>query len=455
MLFESFWSALGRDWRTPFLALAGLRKGRASLKQDLAEASDIEVVTLPFDQTVIDYIRAWRSKGGTTALVTASDQRFATMIARHLDLFDEAYGSDGKLNLKGDRKRSFLEGRFGAGGFAYMGDAASDLLVWQSASKAITVNASAKLRSEAERVCPDAEHLEAGAETPRAFVRALRPHQWVKNTLVFVPMLAAHQLDAPTFTMSMMAFLCFSLFASSVYLLNDLVDLSSDRVHPRKKFRPFAAGSASITHGTWMVIAILLLGVSLAAFIKLPFLLVMVGYAMMTTAYSLILKRIVVVDICILAGLYTCRILAGGFATGISLSVWLLAFSVFFFLSLAAVKRQGELVDSARRGVLSTTGRGYHVDDLPIISMIAIGAGYASVLVMILYVNSPAVMELYASPETLWGVSIALLYWITRTVMVAHRGRMHDDPVVFAMTDRVSQVTLLVIVGFVVAGALV
>ena len=196
------------------------------------------------------------------------------------------------------------------------------------------------------------------------------------------------------------------------------------------------------------------MGGLLAVNISPEFLLAMAAYYLLTSAYSLHLKRRIVIDICVLAGLYTARIIAGAVATGIPLSVWLLAFSVFFFLSLAAVKRQAELIDSVERGNLEASGRGYHVDDLPIISMIAIGAGYVSVLVMVLYVNSPAVVELYANPEALWGVSAVLLYWITRTVMVAHRGRMHDDPVIYAAKDRISQFCFLTILAFVLGGAL-
>jgi 4-hydroxybenzoate polyprenyltransferase len=254
--------------------------------------------------------------------------------------------------------------------------------------------------------------------------------------------------------LSLLAFICFSVVASSVYVLNDLLDLAADRAHPRKKNRPFASGSIPIAHGTWMAAGLLLLGAALAVSISVDFLLAMAAYYLLTTAYSLHLKRRIVIDICVLAGLYTARIIAGGVATGIPLSVWLLAFSVFFFLSLAAVKRQAELIDSAERGNLKANGRGYHVDDLPIISMIAIGAGYVSVLVMTLYVNSPAVVQLYAHPEALWGVCGVLLYWITRTVMVAHRGHMHDGAVVYAAKDRISQMCLLIILGFVVGGAI-
>lgn len=454
LLHESFWSALARDWRTPGLSLMALHKGRASLKRHLANAANLEISTLPYDSKVIGFIDAWRQSGGRTALVTASDLVFAEAVAEHLGIFDEVHGSDGKLNLKGEQKGQFLEERFGLKGFSYIGDAVADLPVWKRAAKAITVNASAALRREAERACDTAEHLVTKAHSVTPYIQALRPHQWLKNVLVFLPMLAAHQLDGPIFLLSLLAFVCFSAVASSVYVLNDLLDLAADRAHPRKKNRPFASGSIPIAHGAWMAAGLLILGALLAAVLSGEFLLVMGAYYFLTMAYSLNLKRRIVIDICVLAGLYTARIVAGGVATGTPLSIWLLAFSIFFFLSLAAVKRQAELIDSAERGNLKAGGRGYHVDDLPIISMIAIGAGYVSVLVMTLYVNSPAVVKLYAHPDALWGVCAILLYWITRTVLIAHRGHMHDDPVVYAARDRISQICLVIAVAFVIGGAL-
>lgn len=453
MLFESFWSAFSRNWKVPFQALAHLGQGRAALKRSLAAQSAVPVDTLPYDAQVIAHIESWRQAGGRTALVTASDDRFAQAIAAHLGLFDEVHGSDGTRNLKGAHKARFLEERFGAGQFAYMGDSAADLAVWKQADRAITVNASAGLRRQAEQVCAQTEHLVTSPPSLKPYLKALRPHQWLKNVLVFLPMLAAHQIDGPTFLVSLMAFICFSLVASSVYVLNDLLDLAADRAHPRKKARPFASGSVPIAHGTWMASGLLLLGAVVALGVGGNFLLVMVVYYLLTTAYSLNLKRRLVIDICVLAGLYTIRIVAGAAATGIPLSVWLLAFSVFFFLSLAAVKRQAELIDSARRGNLKASGRGYHVDDLPIMGMVAISAGYVSVLVLALYVNAPKVAELYQTPEALWGVCAVLLYWLTRTVMIAHRGWMHDDPVVYAARNRISQLCLVAIFGFVLLGA--
>jgi 4-hydroxybenzoate polyprenyltransferase/phosphoserine phosphatase len=454
MLFESFWSAFGRDWRSPLLSLAALTGGKASLKRHLTVASAVEAATLPYDLKVIAFVREWRESGARTALVTASDHEFAEVIAAHLGIFDEVHGSDGRLNLTGNQKGQFLEERFGPKGFAYMGDAAADLAVWNRAAKAITVNAPSALRRDAERVCDSVEHLVTDAKSITPFIKALRPHQWLKNVLVFLPMLAGHQLDVWTLLLSLVAFVCFNLVASSAYVLNDLLDLTADRAHPRKKLRAFASGSIPIAVGTWMAAGLLLAGGVLSTALGSAFGLVMATYYIMTTAYSLHLKRCVVIDIFVLAGLYTARIVAGGVATGIPLSVWLLAFSVFFFLSLAAVKRQAELIDSAERGTLKPSGRGYHVDDLPIISMITIGAGYVSVLVMTLYVSSPAVTKLYSHPQALWGVCAVVLYWITRTVMVAHRGQMHDDPVVYAAKDRISQLCLLIILGFVLGGAL-
>ncbi|MCW8843165.1 MAG: UbiA family prenyltransferase [Rhodobacteraceae bacterium] len=454
MLFESFWSAVGQDWRSPLRSVLALMTGRAALKRHLAATSTVDVTTLPYDRKVMAYIEDWRKAGGRVALVTASDHDFAERIAAHLDLFDEVFGSDEGRNLKGACKAQFLEARFGRKAFAYMGDSSADRPVWQRAAKAITVNASAALRHDAEQACETTEHLVTAAKPHTHYLKALRPHQWLKNGLVFLPMLAAHKIDGETVLHSILAFVCFSLVASSVYVLNDLLDLAADRAHPRKKTRPFAAGAIPIAYGMWMASALLILGALLAIAIGGHFLSLMALYFCLTTAYSLILKRFIVIDICVLAGLYTLRIWAGGVATDITLSVWLVAFSVFFFLSLAAIKRQAELIDNIRRGLLQASGRGYHVDDLPIISMIAMGAGYVSVLVMTLYVSSPSVVALYTHPETLWGVCAVLLYWITRTVLVAHRGQMHDDPVVYAAKDRTSQICLLLILGLVLAGAL-
>ncbi|RYH10991.1 UbiA family prenyltransferase [Tropicimonas sp. IMCC6043] len=454
MLFESFWSALSRDWRSGLRSVAALSQGRAALKRALAGASDVDVTTLPYDAAVIERVRDWRARGGRTALVTASDQAIAEAVAAHLGLFDEVHGSDGDTNLKGEEKAAFLETRYGAGNFAYMGDSRADLAVWARAGTAITVNAPQALRDEAAARAPEIEHVGAANRSWKPYLKALRPHQWMKNVLVLLPMLAAHQFIPLTLLQSLGAFLAFSLVASSVYVVNDLLDLSADRAHPRKRNRPFAAGAIPIADGSWMAAGLIGAGTLVSVLLGMPFLIIIAVYFITTTAYSLVLKRRAIIDICTLALLYTLRIIAGGTATGIPLSVWLLAFSIFFFLSLAAVKRQAELVDTIGRDKEGISGRGYTASDLSVISMMAIASGYVSVLVMALYVNSINVMELYSAPAFLWGICLVLLYWISRVVMIAHRGHMHDDPVIFAVRDKISRGCLLVIVGFAVASAI-
>ena len=335
-----------------------------------------------------------------------------------------------------------------------MGDAATDLPVWQVATKIVTVNAAPSVREQAGLLGKPFEHLLTTDKSLRHYMKALRPHQWLKNILIFLPSLAAHQLGSATVISSGLAFIAFSLVASSAYVLNDLLDLNADRAHPRKRLRPFASGAVPIAHGSILAFGLLAVGTLIAALLGWTFLLTLAAYWLLTMAYSLWVKRKIIVDICALAGLYTIRILAGGVATGVELSVWMFAFSIFFFFSLAAVKRQAELVDMAERGTLIAKGRGYYVKDLPIISTMGLAAGYVSVLVMALYVNSPAVRQLYALPDALWGVCCVLLYWLTRMVFLTHRGSMHDDPVVFAAKDRVSQICFVVMLAFAVGGAL-
>ncbi len=454
MLHETFWSAFAKDWTTPLRALAALGRGRAALKQVLADRAAVDVATLPYDEGVLARLRDWRAQGGRTALVSAADERLVAAVAAHLGLFNHAVGTTAGHNLKGEAKAARLVELFGTDGFHYMGDAEVDLPVWRAAGAAITVNAPPDLQHRVTQAVPGAEHLRTFTRSGRDYLRALRPHQWLKNLLVFVPMLAAHDLTPFTALYALTAFVAFSLIASSVYVLNDLLDLGADRAHPRKCRRPFASGAVPVAHGTAMAALLIGAGIVLAAPLGMGFVIVMAGYFGMTLAYSLYLKRRLVVDICALSTLYTFRILAGGAATALPISVWLLAFSVFFFFALAAVKRQAELVDSAAAGGLGAHGRGYRVEDLPLVSMMAIAAGYVSVLVMALYASSDEVTRLYSAPHMLWGICLVLLYWLSRMVMLTHRGRMHDDPVVFAVMDPVSRSCVIMVLALGIAGSL-
>lgn len=285
---------------------------------------------------------------------------------------------------------------------------------------------------------------------PLALLKAMRPHQWAKNFLILLPILAAHDFSALGPALAAMAAFC--LIASSVYIVNDIVDIPSDRAHPRKCKRPFASGQAQISHGIILasLLAILAFGVAIV-FTPPLFIVTLIAYVLSTIAYSLWLKRKLLVDVIALAGLYTVRILAGSAATGIHLSPWLLAFSMFLFFSLAAIKRQAELVDQERTGRAATPGRAYFTDDLPVIRVMALASGQAAVMVLALYLNSPAVSDLYGAPQLMWLVCPILFYWLGRMAVMTHRGHMDDDPIVFAFRDGISLLCLAATIAVVLA----
>jgi len=454
MLYETFWSAFSSHWTIPFKVLSRLFSGKSRLKHYLYQYSDVDVSLLPYNQPVIDYVISHRKEGGKVALVTASHHELAEKIAAYLDIFDAVHGSNKDLNLKGKHKALFLSEHFKDTPFIYMGDSAADIPVWEQAQQAITVNASKSLQNKAEKINQNTQHIACHKPLIMDYLKALRPHQWLKNLLVFLPIVAAHQAQIQFLIFSIFAFISFSFVASSVYILNDLLDLNADRKHPRKKSRSFAAGTVPISSGMLLAVCLFISGSICAFLVSQLFLCVLMGYFTLTFLYSLYLKRKAIIDIFTLAGLYTIRILGGGVAAGIELSFWLLAFSIFIFLSLAAVKRQAELVDLNKRGLWEVQGRGYRADDLPMITMIALSSGFISVLVMALYLHSPEVIKLYQLPSALWGVCALLLYWICRVVFKTHRGKMNDDPLVFAIKDKISLFNIICIFILVVIGTL-
>jgi 4-hydroxybenzoate polyprenyltransferase/phosphoserine phosphatase len=453
MLDESFWAAFAHDGLTPLRAAAAMFHGKAALKARLRGLGMPDPSTLPYRPEVLELIGAWRARGGKVVLATAADRGAAQAIADHLGLFDAVHASDGTQNLRGHAKADALARLYGDGGFTYLGDSGADVAVWARARAAVTVGAGAGLRARAEAANPRTRHIAPPQPRLSQMLRAMRPHQWLKNVLVFLPALAAHQFDGGTLLLALVAFVAFCLTASSVYLLNDLMDLAADRAHPRKRERPLASGALSLRLGMAMVPALLLVGIGLAVLIGPAFAAVLLGYYALTVAYSLSLKRKALVDLAALATLYALRVVAGAVACGIALSVWLLAFSIFLFFALAAVKRQAELVDLIQRGKARASGRGYGVEDLPIVTQMATASGFVSVLVLMLYLNDPEVQGRYALPELLWGVALVALYWVARVILIAARGQMNDDPVVFAARDRVSLLCGAV-VAIMIAGAI-
>ncbi|TFZ00200.1 UbiA family prenyltransferase [Ramlibacter humi] len=432
-----------------------LAHGKAHLKHELALRAGIDAATLPYNEPLLAWLKEQKSAGRRLVLCTAADGLVAHAVARHLGIFDQVLVSGEGINLAGPEKRAVLEREFGPRGFDYVGNSSVDLDVWSVANAAVVVSPSASLASKAAKV---SELLAVFREPVRAgtMARALRMHQWIKNLLLFVPLVAAHQLGEPALVAAaLFAFVSFSLCASGVYVANDLLDLESDRAHPRKRRRPFASGALPIALGVVLAPGLMLAGLSIAVWIDGGFAAWLAAYLVLTAAYSARLKRMLLVDCVVLALLYTLRVVAGAAATGIALSFWLLAFSVFVFFSLAFVKRYVELRGAVRKdeGEL-IRGRGYMVQDLAVVQAIGIAAGYASVVILALYLQGDTVRALYARPEAMWGAVLLMLFWISWIWMKAGRGEVDDDPVVFAARDLTSLVVGLGILACFVAAKL-
>lgn len=421
--------------------LQWLVRGKAALKHELAHATELDVSVLPYDPAVIDLIRAERERGRRVVLATASHRRLADRVAAHLGIFDEVIATDVDRNLSAGAKRDALVQAFGDRGFDYAGNSRDDLPVWSAARQAYVVNAPSSVERGAKALGNVACVLPREGPGLRDWMKALRLHQWLKNLLIFVPLLAAHRYtEAKLVVDALLAFLCFGLCASSVYVLNDLLDLRDDRHHARKRFRPFASGRLSIQAGL-MAFPLLLFSAFALALWQLPpaFVGGLATYYALTLAYSMTLKRRMVIDVITLAGLYTLRIVVGAIALSIPLSFWLLAFSMFMFLSLALVKRYAELFHARTQGnETKARGRGYYPSDLQMIASLGAASGYMAVMVLALYINDGRTTQLYRQQEFIWFACPLLLTWISRVWMLAHRGEMNEDPVIFAIRDRIS-----------------
>ncbi len=439
LLLESFLLLLKRNPLYLLLIPFWLLKGKAALKAEIAKRVTLNPAALPYNTEFLDWLNSQRDAGRALWLCTASNHRLAQRVAEHLQIFQGVLSSTDDINLSGRTKAKQLVEKFGEKGFDYCGNHRIDLAIWQVSRCAVVVNGSEQLKKEAARLADISGSFPKNNSLFRPILKALRLHQWAKNILIFVPLAAAHKLgDTSSLNHAVLAFIAFGLCASSVYLLNDMLDLEVDRLHPRKCKRPFASGNLSLLIG-FALIPILLLCAALFAYsLPMKFWIVLGGYYILTVAYSFGLKRVVLIDTITLAGLYTVRIIAGAKAIDVQLSFWLLLFSVFLFLSLALVKRYAELDAMQRQGKLTAAGRGYHVEDLPILHSMGTASGYLCVLVLALYINSPIIESLYRHPQVIWFLCVLLLYWISRVWLITHRGQMHDDPVVFAMKDKTS-----------------
>jgi 4-hydroxybenzoate polyprenyltransferase/phosphoserine phosphatase len=411
--------------------------GRAHFKTEVARRALLDVARLPYNAELLRFLQDQRREGRPIYLATGADGPLAERVAAQLGIFTGVLATDATTNLTGNRKLGRLKERFGA--FDYIGNSRADLPLLASAGTAMVANPTrALLMGMRLRRIPVAQAFLDHQPTARSVLRAIRLHQWAKNVLLLLPLALSHRLSAGAIGAAIAAFFCFSFMASANYLLNDLLDIESDRQHPSKRLRPFASGDLSVTGG--IALALLLIAASAALLPLLPavFAFWLGTYIVATMAYSLYLKQVAIVDVLLLSGLYTLRMLAGAAATGTEISHWLAGFSTFLFLSLAMVKRFSELENLRERGALASHGRGYLVSDLEQVRAFGTSSAYAAVVVLMLYIARPDVTELYRHAGRLWLMIPLLLYWLTRIWLLAARGELDDDPVIFAIRDPMS-----------------
>ena len=429
--------------------------GKAALKAQVGRVVSLDVAHLPYNRPLLTFLEQEHAQGRRIYLATGADAKLARKIAAHIGLFDGVLASDGDKNLTGDHKLDGLRAEFGEDGFDYIGNADPDLLLLQHAGEAMLANPHASLHTKLKsRKISIGRLFEDRASRRKAFLKAIRLHQWAKNVLIFVPLLLAHALKVPLILHAILAFFCFSLCASATYVVNDLLDIEADRRHPKKHSRPFAAGDLQVSTGVAIVLVFLVAALAGALFLPIGFLGWLGLYLVVTLSYSLALKRIVLVDVILLSGLYTVRMLAGGAATNTDISTWLAGFSVFLFFSLAMVKRFSELQNLRERGSMPSNGRGYLVSDLEQLRSFGTASAYAAVVVFSLYISGSNVTALYAHPIRMWLIVPLMLLWISRVWLLASRGEMNEDPVIFAVTDRMSLLIGLAVVAIAIFAAL-
>jgi 4-hydroxybenzoate polyprenyltransferase len=433
--------------RIPFWLI----KGRANFKEAISAHTYIAAEYLPYRESLLDYLREESSKGRQIVLATAAHHSIAAGVAKHLGLFDQILATEAGNNLKGKVKLQAIQEKVGRS-FVYAGDSKADVSIWKAAQAAVLVDVSSSTAKTVRQAVPIEREFKGEGAGLSVWLRALRVHQWLKNLLLFVPLLTTFSfMDIDKLGSMALAFLAFSFAASATYMINDFWDLENDRAHPRKRLRPFASAQLPILHGLAVAIGALILAFILAFSVSTGLLLMLLLYLVLTSAYSWVLKEYVLIDVLILSLLYTLRILAGSVTIGVTTSSWLLAFSVFIFLSLALVKRCAELVSLGVIGAAATRGRDYRVTDLVVLWPLGVGAALSGVVVFGLFISAPETQVRYGAPQLLWLVAVGLIYWLARLWVKTSRGEMHDDPVVYAIKDRGSRVTVFVMITVMLA----
>ncbi len=442
-----------RPFFSIFLMAWWLLQGKSVLKDKLAKNTNIRPELLPYNIPFLDWLNLEHKKGRKLILCTAANHQIASRVSSYIGIFDDVISSSATQNLIGSKKIIAIKKRYSELGFVYAGNSSDDLTVWKHASESILVNASEQVKKSLNSIVANFIEFPRQKINGMSLLRLLRLHQWSKNLLIFLPILAAHQLHHfESLALLLGGFISLGLCASSTYILNDIFDLESDRLHPRKKLRPFASGEIPI-HFSSLILLMFPLSVYLANLVGEGFLLTILLYTLITLLYSFGLKSIVILDCIILAALYTIRIVAGAVIISNNISFWLLAFSVSLFFSLAFLKRYAEILNIQTIDITSVHGRGYVKSDQGLILPLGISSGMGSVVVMMLYLNSPEILALYSYTPLVWGTIPVLLFWISHMWFQAHRGNMHDDPVFFAITDKVSIITALIFFVFIFLAA--
>ncbi|WP_246660331.1 UbiA family prenyltransferase [Nitratireductor sp. XY-223] len=451
-LWESLVALIMRNPLLVFAAALWVLRGKAALKNEVAARTDRDPASWPYRAEIVDLLTREKQNGRRIVLATGAPKKVADGVAKQLGLFDVVLHTTPDTNLTASRKKRALVERFGEAGFDYIGDSGDDIAVFESARKAIVV-----APDRAAHRWATAHGAEIAVErevNARLLLKAMRVHQWLKNALLAVPLVLHHELlNISLLASVIVAFFSFSFAASFVYILNDLADLENDRLHHRKKERPLASGRLAIPSGMGLACVLLAASLALALLLPLVYMGVLLIYIAATTAYSFVLKRKLLVDVFTLAGLFTLRIIAGAAAIASDLSFWLLAFSIFFFLSLALVKRYVELSEITSEEGSKKLGRGYYAVDFEMIGQAGISSAFGAALVLALYVNSDEVQQMYAMPLLLWPLCPMIVYMLLRIWMLARRGQMHDDPVVFIISDWRSQLVAAVGAILVLAAA--
>jgi len=439
LLYEGLVLLLRKNPLYFFSCLLWIFKGKAYLKRKILGNIHIQTELLPYNRELLDFLKQEATNGRKIILATASPLPNALAIAETHTFFYKVFGTEANINLKGKEKLRLLISEFGKSKFDYIGNSLSDLKIFKSARYSYLVNPSLVLKFKTKRNLDIKKIWNFRKGSLKNWFKAVRVYQWVKNLLIFVPLLTSHSFfSTKTMALALEAFTSFSLIASAGYLINDILDLNSDRAHPRKRLRPLASGKISILNGFALSVALLAVGFYLASKLNYLFWMIVLFYFLTSLSYSVFLKRIVLYDVFVLAVLYSTRVFAGGVATNISLSSWLIAFSTFIFLSLAFIKRYSEVLRVDDNESLKNRGRGYFVEDIHLLQTMGVVSGFLSVVVFSLYLDSPDVSRLYSNPRILWITSLLFLFWISRMWMLTVRDKMTDDPIIFTLNDWIS-----------------